>query len=657
MMNRQVFPVVIFLLVAVTGFGPAVSGQSQVMYTGLAGIAAPSPGFTFDLEATILPVHVTGFEIFLSPLNASGGIRCLELWARKGDLPGAGAWADPSQWDQIALYQELPPFSAMSGWLTVAQNLDVLIRPGTRRGFYLTRTDGRPLMGVSFPAMNSTVYGGTGIRMHGNSGGGYFAPSFPGAPKLRIHYVLENPPMWNLTPQRLAAPGANPQSIIPLSTAEHIAGIFENRGAATIPVGTIIPVSVQVNLLPLIQEFMVLGDPLPPGGTVAHHFAPTIDMSTIGAYSFTLSHGFILDQDPADDSWTTTVMSGGAARVTQYPFLENFDSNNYANIGLPPSGWTQDQGESPSSAPLGDWLFVDSYDLPGFVDRSSPGGSWATTFREPGTPGHSVINLRSPILDFSAVSAPALKFWRRQTGNYYPGSGDIPFTPLAVDVLDKQSGVVFQNLTGPFVNGPPNQWEPEIVDLTAFGGRVTQVIFRASTQQGRRMDIDDIEIFAQIPTPGQPPVPGLAVLRVGNALNANGFPLNTATGGPFFVHVGSSSTLTLEFEGEPNMPLLLLGGNLNPAIASYPNIGTMDLGDFYDPVIGLPVGLILYADGHVTTGLNPLFNTGITGTNSFSVLLPNVPPGVLATFQCLMDTTGTNGAPFALSNTVQVVVN
>ena len=33
-------------------------------------------------------------------------------------------------------------------------------------------------------------------------------------------------------------------------------------------------------------------------------------------------------------------------------------------------------------------------------------------------------------------------------------------------------------------------------------------------------------------------------------------------------------------------------------------------------------------DGNLTDGVNPLFNTGMTGDGQFGISLPNIPPGI-----------------------------
>ena len=166
--------------------------------------------------------------------------------------------------------------------------------------------------------------------------------------------------------------------------------------------------------------------------------------------------------------------------------------------------------------------------------------------------------------------------------------------------------------------------------------------------------IDDFSVVDLLPTPGQAPQPGLAVLDLNKPTNANGDPIQFAFGGPYFSTVTAGDILNFKMEGEPPQPIILFAGPLNPAAATYAGIGSIDVGGPVDPISGLPTLLSVIADGSAIGGFNPFFVTAATGTTEIGFTVPNFPIGILGSFQLAILTSGGSGV--SLSNCVQVDV-
>ncbi len=160
---------------------------------------------------------------------------------------------------------------------------------------------------------------------------------------------------------------------------------------------------------------------------------------------------------------------------------------------------------------------------------------------------------------------------------------------------------------------------------------------------------------------GQAPQPGLAVLDINGAKEVNGIGVggtdpNTMApiNGPFFTNISQGTSIDFHFEGAAGQPVVLLAGALNPGVAAFPGIGQLDIGG---PVGmgGIPMGIVLVADGNLSTLPDVLFRLDGNGELNFSLpLSSNFPLGVVSTFQSVNLTGGPSVV--AISNAVEVTV-
>ena len=65
----------------------------------------------------------------------------------------------------------------------------------------------------------------------------------------------------------------------------------------------------------------------------------------------------------------------------------------------------------------------------------------------------------------------------------------------------------------------------------------------------------------------------------------------------------------------------------------------------------------MLADGGNAQGLNAFFVLSPAGRADIGFGVPNLPLGILGSFQAAIFTSGSNGAPVALSNAVQLTLD
>jgi hypothetical protein len=266
---------------------------------------------------------------------------------------------------------------------------------------------------------------------------------------------------------------------------------------------------------------------------------------------------------------------------------------------------------------------------------------------------HAAINLRSPCFDLTGLVNPNLRFFMYS----HNSGGTVNQNLLSVDVISYPSGAITTNVFGPQPQGGP-QWTLQAADLSPFIGQVIQVVFRGETSGSgsntHDIAIDDFRIVDLMPTPGQVPQPGAAVLNINEPTNANGDPLQFGFGGPYFTSVTAGDTLLFKMEGTPLATIILLAGPLNPASATFAGVGQLDIGGVVDPMTGIPTLITVLADGSQQGGFNPFFTVSNVGTMEVGFSIPNFPTGVLGTFQSVFVTSASPGV--FISNTVQVSV-
>ncbi len=457
----------------------------------------------------------------------------------------------------------------------------------------------------------------------------------------------------NLAVTDVSAPVSPSGDCVLAGAAETVTCTVTNFSGTAVTAGSLVPIEYVVNGGTPVPDFILIpaGD-LGAGASLTHNFVTPVDLSAPGSYTITVTVMQLGDQNPADDSDSTTVVSGGAGRITSFPWSEDFDGLNSGST-TPPFGWKQESGDS--SGQFSDWIFRQGQAATASTsplgDHTSGSGIYA--YVEDSSANHAAVNLRTPCLDFSALTSPQLSFWFHSQD----ASLGLNSNPMSIDVIVQPAGTVTMDVFGPEAN-IGNGWMARSADLSAFAGQTVQLVFRGRSDGGTAKNdtaIDDILIFDQQPTPGQAPVPGTAVLDLNAATNGNGSPVASAANGPYFATSSAGGTLLFSFEGETNRPFALLIGPLNPVAATYPNVGQLDIGGAVNPMTGIPAFIQVLGDG-----FNPLdffdilFNTGPAGTTTMSFPTPAIPVGPVGGFQTLFSTG--NGFFFAISNAVELTI-
>jgi hypothetical protein len=164
-------------------------------------------------------------------------------------------------------------------------------------------------------------------------------------------------------------------------------------------------------------------------------------------------------------------------------------------------------------------------------------------------------------------------------------------------------------------------------------------------------------IAGPTPGPGQAGVPGVALFDINGALNANGNAVGTPGDqkGPFFGTATNGGTMSMQFEGPANQPLILISGSIA-------NPGHFDIGLLSPALVGggtVDVGNVFggdyqfLADGTQPGFVNSLFRTGPTGSITLDVPV-NIAPTTLYLQAAIYQV----GVPFIrMSNAVYLTVN
>ncbi len=656
--SRKLSVVVLLLALFVA---PPVLSQVN---TGSIGIDATEQAFRFDIEAT-KNIVVDDFDVIGStPISPNlGFLSNYEVWTTKDGGSYVGREDKPAQWQLVGTATGIlglgPGF-----WSPLGLSLNVLVPAGTKRGFILTSPDFEFIRGFSATAVGLPFASNADLTIRSGTASDYFDIGYPAIPAVNVHYSVSGPFVLDICSHSILAPVPDPQFCQQLSSLEHVVVEFMNLGTTNLLPGAIVSVTLVVDDGAPVTEFAVLSQTVLPSEKFSYTFTSFSDFGAIGPHSVVVTAVLVGDQEQGNDTLTATIRSGGELRVVSFPYIEDFESLNRTNLIVPPFGWTQEVTDSTGKG--SEWFFATPGLRPGMPgDHTVGDGQWASLIdldsQQP------IVSLRSPCLDFTNLTSPKLSFWL----SILFTAGQPNTNLLSIDVLNMQTGVLTSDVFGPWIDniytGWPNEvdngWFRHDVDLSAFAGQIVRLVFRGSTDHGgfvtantHDFNIDDIWVYDFLPPLGQPQQPGFATFKIGETRNANFDLLEGGFGGPFFSKVKANESMVLEFSGEPNMPVMVLGGVLNPLAAVYPFIGQLDIGGAVDPLSGIPTGIVVLADGNLTDGLNPLFNTAISGDGIFGVILPNIPPGLLTTFQCAILTTGANGSWVALSNAIQVTV-
>ncbi|MEZ6194673.1 MAG: hypothetical protein R3F20_02935 [Planctomycetota bacterium] len=222
-----------------------------------------------------------------------------------------------------------------------------------------------------------------------------------------------------------------------------------------------------------------------------------------------------------------------------------------------------------------------------------------------------------------------------------------PFIFVAVDYLNTPVSLLVGTS---YTSGYPSTCQWDVHDPTSAG----LLIGDANWQTLNLFDLPTPPMLP--PGPGQPLLPGLAVMNVNSATNANGSPVNDPCGdwnGPFFTSLGSTTNLSFTFNGQPQQPIVVLGSiTLNPGAAVFAPIGQVDIGLTNPMAPFIPNGLFIVADGTQPDFFNSLFRTNSAGTATMTFSNPGFPAGTVVALQALIYNTTATVAN--LSNAVEV---
>ncbi len=444
-----------------------------------------------------------------------------------------------------------------------------------------------------------------------------------------------------------------------LSTAESVSVTIFNYGTESIATGTVIDVEYQLDQNSPVSEVFVLPAPLSAGESVAYTFSTPIDLAFDGAHLLA-ARTTSPDGDGVNDETSRTVVTGIAATITTFPWVESFDvlPQPATDTNVPPPCWEQDPTDSGGAGGVGDWLFRN---LPTDTIGTGPDADHTTGTAGQGYYGYledggsfADIGLLTPPLDLSTLVHPTLSFWMWN----FNGASDTFDNQLSVDVLDASSQVLMSDLLGPICPGAP-EWTRQVVDLTSFAGQTVRLRIRGNTDGGFFLDdlaIDDISVYEGIQEGGHPPQPGAAVLDINTSRNLAGFPVESLASGIYYAIVDPGDNVTFHFEGEPGQAIILFEGPKNIGAHVFQLIGNqqLDVGGPNDPLTGLPTQINVLASGTDPDPLSMFFQIAPVGVTDLVFSVPLAVSGQSFVFQSAIFNSVT---AVRLSNAVQLDIN
>ena len=139
-----------------------------------------------------------------------------------------------------------------------------------------------------------------------------------------VHYSLPSQATHDVSLDRIISPKTDPLGCQPKSGAETVTVEIRNRGTAPLTPGTILTLSCSVDGGPVVQEFQTINASVFQHDTLTFTFATPVDLSALSAYNLTTSVFLGTDSNPANDSVTEIVGSGGSHPVTSLPYTQDF---------------------------------------------------------------------------------------------------------------------------------------------------------------------------------------------------------------------------------------------------------------------------------------------------------------------------------------------
>lgn len=295
--------------------------------------------------------------------------------------------------------------------------------------------------------------------------------------------------VYNLGPVNLAAADLlSPVSGCDKTDVETVEISLVQLGLDTLPIGTSVPVSFQVDNGPIQSETLVLTQPLGPGDTVAYTFFNVADLSQFGGYRVKFWADVAGDDDFSNDTLSVRVYNG---LVDDFPYREDFSSftvsNNatgFENFWRPEPAitttefrWNVNRGptETNFTGPSG--------------DHTSGTGKYVYVESTQGTVGASA-SLVTPCFDLTQLSQPGLNFYFHSTG----------FTMSSLHVDAFVNGIWFNDIVPQIQGDFGDRWVLAEVSLLPFQGSQVNLRFRSTRASSGFSDIaiDDV-IVGEMP--------------------------------------------------------------------------------------------------------------------------------------------------------------
>ncbi|MCA9320096.1 MAG: hypothetical protein KDB53_05150 [Planctomycetes bacterium] len=621
--------------------------QSSLTTSVMAG--NQGQGTMFDITS-LTNVAVSGFAVTLP----SGQTTTLEIWTLTAGGSYLGQQTNPAAWTLIASAGTVTGAGPTTP-VMIPANLNVPMPSGTTRGFYVTTTNGTTMF-YSNGAQQGLVFA-QNVDLQVREGHAGFYPfnvnTTPRRFNGRVHYTPLAAQDLSLT--SILAPNATTTWCDRPTATEAVQVGMMNTGSLPLAAGTSLPFSVFKGGMLIAAESFNLPLTLFPGQTTSYTFTATLDLQSVGTHAISISHSWAPDQVPANNLVTKAIVTQPRTVVTAFPYLEDFDSlTGGGGSTTPPAGWEQSATDGGGLGNAPDWTF------PGAAAPSSGPSSDHTTglgryaFLEDNGSHHPAVVLATPCLDLSGLANPAVSFW--VFSQNLESTPSLHQNSLHIDGVAYPGGTVFLDIAPP-IGHQSGGWAFQAADLTPFAGMLMQVRFRGTTNGGgalHSLAIDDVEIRDLVLANGQAPQPGLATFEVNQSLDPNGFPFLFGDPGPYRADARSGQAIEFRFSGVPTSPIILLSGPTNAGLVAYPGIGQIDIGTGVDPVTSFAQGLTIHANGTTPAFPHLFFVLGTGGSQFLSFPTPNLPLGLLTTFQAIIF----NGGPsvISISNAVEVYI-
>ncbi|MFT7619221.1 MAG: hypothetical protein ACI97A_002871 [Planctomycetota bacterium] len=625
--------------------GVVCPGQSPLT-TSLSG-AVPWAGCMFDVKS-LTGVSVNDFDI------AFTGTSTVEIWAL--NFPGSfvGNVNSNANWTLLRTVTGVIG-SGISVPIPLGINLGFPVPVGATQAFYITITTG--VMWTNLGTTVGAIASATSDLefLEGHAGPYFGVSNSPYVFNGKIHYTPLANAVNDIALHQVTAPRNDTLLCNPLTTVESVSIEIANAGINAISTATLLQVEYQINDDAPVFEFFNLTATFFPGAIIPYTFLATVDLSTVDQYEVRVKVGLPADSDVSNNEITFPLGSGGRRRVDRFPYYEDFSVVGSNGDRIPPFGYINEVGDSVGLN--NDWLMRNNA-TPSFFAGPSADHSFGVS----GVGGYAhvedngnlgPIKLRSPCFDLTQLTNPQLSFYLHSDTLNPLGSQN----RLSIDVIIQPINALIPDFYGP-QDQLGTGWTKQTVDLSVFAGSIIQLVFRTETMSSSNSShdvaIDDISIAEIRPTPGQSPRLGTAVLHINDPININGDPVQFEKNGPYYTFVEPEENVVFRLVGEPAMPVILLAGPLNPTSATFGGIGNFDIGGPRDLTTGLPTSLTIVGDGTAVGLINSIFVTDPQGEILLGALVPNLPPGVLSTFQCVFLTSA--GSGLALSNAVQLEI-